>query len=1146
MSKHPKPRLISVCIFLALSNAGFTQAEVVIDQKPLATGGAEIPPNIMLIWDDSGSMAWTCMPGGTNSCTEMPNLSPTNIRSTVYTANTIYYNPHKQYTPWMGPDGQPLSEPTYTNVSNSNTLLTGSLNLASAARCFHAPINHSASLTDSNNYYLYRLDTDGTAQRCSPKTSCTNNTNCVTVSSFTWTDPDGNTITRSIAEERQNFANWYHFYRTRAKMAKAGISQAFHTLNPHYRVGIRYINNGGTQVNIPVNGDFSVGGANRTAFFDSMLEAPASGGTPLRTALRNTGEYFRDNTSDTGPWGPKDEDGKHISCRQSFAILTTDGYWNDSFSNSSIANADNSDGHTITHADGIKTYQYTPKAPFKDSWSNTLADVAMYYWRTDLRTDLPNDVGVQTNDPDHPELDGAFWQHLVTFGVAIGAAGTLDTESETTWNDLKSGTQEWPQPVKDKATTSDDLWHAAVNSRGLYLVADDAQELATSLSKILQSIGLRANSGASGRISGALIRSDSLIYKPRYSQGDWSGELEAFKFTNDLEIQGAPYWKASEKMPTHVNRKLFTLNSSGQPTTFTVAGLDTEQKQIFTDSTDRSINEVVSYLRGDPSKELDKTGGFFRTRTRPAGFDNVAPIANIVHSSPVYVASVNFGFGFRRSLPESAKYQEFVDSKKTWGKRVYVGANDGVLHSFNADTGVEEFGYIPSMLISEMPKLTDTGYDHQYFLDGRLTVSDACLSECTQSGGHSNAQWATVLVGNLGAGGKGWFALDITNPGSFNQNRILWELKYSDDPSDATGRVKVDAELGQSPYANARIARLHNGDWAAIFGNGYNSSSGRAYLYVVKLATGEVLARIPAGTMTDNGLGTPQIFDDDGDGIADYAYAGDIKGNLWKFNLGYEVANTTEPVSPAVSASNPATWRNAVASNKPLFRSTGGPENKPQPITAPPRVYKDPTTGLRYVAFGTGKNFASEDIASTEIQSVYVVMDKNREVTRSQLRQRSIIWQAGTNRLTEASTAGDMLNREGWFLDLLNSGSQKLGERVIAEPALVGPTLLIGTYQTAGSDICAPQTTGWLMPFNLKTGSRINAPLFDLNADGKFSDSDLVGGSEKGAGGLATAGITGATVAGNSVVISTAEGLKVIDADLIYEGRTGWKEMTID
>ena len=340
---------------------------------------------------------------------------------------------------------------------------------------------------------------------------------CNTIASFTWDTANG-PVNRTIDQEWQNYANWYSFHRTRSKAAKAGASYAFSDLGNNVRVGfetIWHLYNGSRDgMDIPVernNGLFEdvAGAPNRSDWFEELFDAQAVNGTPLRPALDEVGEYFEDNDSD-GPWGPEDTDDQ-ITCRQNFAILTTDGYWNTG--GTSVGNSDNTNGPMHTSPSGF-TLQYTPAAPWMDSWDNTLADVAMHYWKNDLRTDMANNVPTNSADP-------AFWQHMVTFGISIGLQGTLDPA------DGLPGS--WPNPMDTEDNERiDDLWHAAVNGHGEFVAATNPEEFAEGLKAALSSIIERTGSSSTCRSTAPRL-APIHRYSRAASSPQVDGELKAFR-----------------------------------------------------------------------------------------------------------------------------------------------------------------------------------------------------------------------------------------------------------------------------------------------------------------------------------------------------------------------------------------------------------------------------------------------------------------------------------------------------------------------------------------------------------------------------------------------------------------------------------------
>ncbi|WP_300285241.1 hypothetical protein [Nitrosomonas sp.] len=293
-------------------------------------------------------------------------------------------------------------------------------------------------------------------------------------------------------EEIQNFANWYTYYRSRVLLARAGVGRAFAAQSKNMRVAFGAINKGSTSIDEVATETLITGvrlfdGTDKADFFNKLYQhtIPAQG-TPLRTAMKGVGEYLK-RTDDKGPWGenPGVGGGSQAVCRQNYHILMTDGYWNDSYSG--VENSDGSNGNIITNHfpnAAPATYQYKPVLPYSDSYKNTLADVAMYYWKTDLRTDLDNKVPTNAKDP-------AFWQHMVNFTVGLGVKGTL-----TSLPGSSGGPSAWPNPTNSNPEKIDDLWHAAINSRGEFFSAQDPVTFASGLSSTLNNITARISSSA--------------------------------------------------------------------------------------------------------------------------------------------------------------------------------------------------------------------------------------------------------------------------------------------------------------------------------------------------------------------------------------------------------------------------------------------------------------------------------------------------------------------------------------------------------------------------------------------------------------------------------------------------------------------------
>lgn len=997
---------LSVSVFCGSVSAGVT-----VDQQPLVIA-RPLPPNIMFILDDSGSMAWDFMPGATTGD------AFSDYRAKTYTFNTLYYNPHVTYLPWVTADGSQMANANRTAVSTSNTNLTGSVNLTSSNQCFHELRSPTSDPSNSANYYKYVLRSGGTqARRCDSASSSCGDSGCTNISSFTWTSSNGKVITRTIAEEWQNYANWYHYYRTRAKMAKASVSRAFSNLGEDFRVGFRTIRNRNT-FDIPVQSDDGLfRGKNREDWYLRLFNATANGGTPLREALGTAGEYFKD-TSSNGPYGPGSK-GEQLSCRQNFSILTTDGYWNGNAAAFAEARADNdsNEGVEITGPNG-SAYKYSPTRPYRDGRSNTLADVAMYYWKTDLRPDLKNDVPISSSNP-------AFWQHMTTFGISIGEKGVLDPTRDLPG--LTNGSLSWPQPGDDRQANIDDLWHAALNSRGEFVVASDPDAFAKALSNALDAIGGRLGSGTALAANSTKLETGTTTFQAQYFSANWSGDLKAYAINATTgAVSAEPIWSANALIPGPASRTIKFYSSSGAYADFIWSSLNASQKAALAND-----ENVLKYIRGE--RKLEEPAGRFRAR------DGV--LGTIVHSQPVFVGKPNPRLFVGAHFTGAEEYPAFAAAQSSRTPVVYVGANDGMLHGFDAATGVEKYAFIPSAAFDHLASYVSPDYKHRYVVDGEITVADVYKKNNPGRG------WKTVLVGTMGRGGKAVFALDVTDP---NNVKFLWE--------------KSSASFG-NVLGKPIIAQVADGDWRVILGNGPNSTGDKARLLMIGVEDG-VVTELDTGVAGNNGLSAVYTWDSDGDGFVDTAYAGDFQGNLWRFS---GLAS-----SPSVSA---------------LFEARDENDN-PQPITAAPLAGKNPKTGDLWVFFGTGRYLNSGDAQDSSKQSWYGLIDNGTQILgRAQLKQRKILAEGVINgfdaRVIESPKAGDMADKRGWYIDLTAAR-----ERMVVPNQFVG-NVLIGTSRIPDtSDPCNPTGRGFVMAIDPFSGGRLPDSFFDFTLDGFFTDSD--------------------------------------------------------
>jgi len=631
-----------------------------------------------------------------------------------------------------------------------------------------------------------------------------------------------------------------------------------------------------------------------------------------------------------------------------------------------------------------------------------------------------------------------------------------------------------------------------------YYLVTNALTLSERLNSAFLEIGRRQGSSSSASVNTGSISSETRVYQAKFSSGDWTGQLLSFPVitvddtstptVNEIGTLAPAEWSAWEQMNSQAydNRVIIT-NATGTATPFLWANMDNPRKALLqpSDSAGNLKGALrVDFLRGDDRKE-QRNGGTFRNRQSPdpspsatAGAMLPNKLGDIVSSSPIFVGAPPFAYV---DTLESRPYSQFVSDNAGRQKMVYVGANDGMLHGFDAGSGGtkgrEKLAFIPSAVFSNLHELTKPNYpfSHKFFVDGTPTMGDAFYG----------GDWHTVLVGGLNKGGKSIYALDITDPSSFSEARATnifrWEYK--------------DTDLGYT-YSRPAIAKMANGVWAAIFGNGYNATggtaTGHAYLYVVNLETGVRIAKIDTGvgdTTTPNGLATPAVVDINGDSIVDFVYAGDLRGNMWKFDMRDPLDSNWR--IPYTSSGNPA----------PLFTAMDTQATpQPQPITSKPEVGRGPKGIGMVVLFGTGKFMEAIDKQPTQTQAFYGLLDPNTNnntdkiASRVSLTQQSIIFEGtvsfGTVSVPTRVTTENPVTNRGWYMNLLSPNIPAFqGEMQVSNSALRAGRIIFTTL-IPDSDPCGFGGTSWLMEMDSLTGARLKDPPFDFNNDGLFTPAD--------------------------------------------------------
>ncbi len=489
-----------------------------------------------------------------------------------------------------------------------------------------------------------------------------------------------------------------------------------------------------------------------------------------------------------------------------------------------------------------------------------------------------------------------------------------------------------------------------------YFLVTNALTLKSQLSKAFSDIIERSGSISAAAVNASVIREDTKVFNAEFTSSLWSGNLKAWSINLDGSI-GAFVWSAAAALPAWDDRRIATQNTDGSAVSFRWASLDTNRRaQIEPEADDLTGVRRIQYLRGDRDLEI-RMGGPFRNR------DPLSSLGDFVFSAPLFVGSSTARYP---DTIESSSFNAFRSTTASRTGMVYIGGNDGMLHAFNATDGKELWAFIPRQAFQALKPLTDVAYQHRFSVDGSPAVGDVFWS----------GSWKTVLVTGLGQGGQGLFAMDVTNPLATSDSDVaskyLWEFTDQED---------IDLGFTMSKPV---ITKLANGKWVAIFGNGYNntvvdgrtSTTGNAVLYIVDMRNGNLLRKIntgkgmsadPLGTGRPNGLASPAVVDTDRDSVADFAYAGDLFGNMWKFDL---------------RDNNPTNWKVAyedISANPLPFYIARDASNVRQPITSRPQVGRGAYGSGLMVYFGTGKFMELTDrvVATLTPQSFYALQDQN-------------------------------------------------------------------------------------------------------------------------------------------------------------------------
>ena len=941
------------------------------------------------------------------------------------------------------------------------------------------------------------------------------------------TSPGSSTRTCTQEEEYQNFANWFQYHRTRMHVAIAAVGNAFATaLGKDIRVGYGRINKSaesvvdGASTSIVERGVRRFEGEDRSAFFTWLSQRTAKGGTPLMHSLQTVNKYF-ERRDYTGPWATtpgKPTGEQHLACRRSYHILMTDGQYTfyDDSPEHYTTESDSTPGEEIVdHRPGSSqgkihsTYQYKPVLPFMSSTRGTLADYAMDAWKRDLRPDLKNLVNPYDGNP-------SFWQNVTTYTLGFGVEGNIPYPDGL--KGIMDGTREWPSRVEPESPSSvDDLWHAAINGHGKYVNVRNSSGFLTEMAGILADISSRTGSTSGVAVASRALQANNQKFVPSFKTKDWTGDLTAYA-VDAAGNQGARQWSVLDYLPKPIDRRMYVGTGSRSGAASSAFYWDTmsqDAKKALVGGAGKGEGDgskLVMYLRGDRTE----SGKAFREQLQSA------VIGHIINSQPVYIgAPVDRGYRYLPatfgSTPSGAKsYTAYVAQKVARScstalqggaanvcgpTMVFVGSNEGFLHGFNAnpdpakDGGREIFAFAPYASLSQLGASSRSGFKARFMMDGPLIERDA----------YWGGKWRNVVVGTTGAGPKAMFAMDVTNT-DFNglKDSVLWEM------SDANQAVQAHGDAIGHVLQEPEVGVLADGRWVVVTGNGYESRSRRAQLLVIELSTGNVLARLDTGVGSNaqpNGLGGVTLVRD-GNQVITAAYAGDLRGNLWKFDL----ASTTV-----------SDWKVSYG-QKPMFTT-----DDERPITAPPTTVTHPLGGVM-VLVGTGKLFEVGDNKRPDtargqvlpIESIYGLWDYTRLVSdekgkrawvdgrqkdkdgvpiaRSAVKTRKLNvigsrYLAQTPFDDKANGILDWRKDSGWrirLVDMIALG----GQRNIIAPQLMSGLALFETMspfvdEELGACLANVNTPGFSLVVDPLSGLMSPKSLIDTNRDRKINEADL-------------------------------------------------------
>jgi type IV pilus assembly protein PilY1 len=936
----------------------------------------------------------------------------------------------------------------------------------------------------------------------------------------TRTDCTGSTC--SYQEEMTNFANWWGYYRKRHMMLNGALGLAFDQLSG-LRAGYFLFNN---RVDVTMRDfDSTSDTANAKRLLWDLYRTKGTGGTPTRDALEFAGRQYQ-RTNAGAPI--------NAVCQFNAAFVITDGFASNDPPPTTFANLDNDTANRFTipystsnailnytnasptpgtlplpPADPLPAVTVTPAHPFTDTEANTMADIAMFFYSTNVRPDLTRRQVAIERSNEGPESDRNDYLHMNTYALGLGVQGMIfgrtdtadlirinqnpfDTSVAWTWPNIRNG----GGYLARHPAAIDELWHATINGRGMMLSASSPEETRVGVVDIVNSVGAKGGSGAAVAVANPnVVPGDNFSYASSYNSGPWSGDINKYEIdTSTGVVSSSALWNPSpqkqlaSRQPS--TRVIATYNgTAGMP--FQWSDLTSAQRAVLTSTVagvTASDSQVLDFLRGERSREVEK----FRSRgprpqidTTTGAYvlssgsyvypnnripDDIAILGDIVNGEPVVVRGPRYSYF-------DPGYQDFKTANTARTGVVYQGANDGMLHAFDVTSGQELWAYVPSMVFNNLRNLSDRlAFKHMYYVDGTPTVGDVNFS-FTSGDDLSNPgtpDWRTVLVGGLRKGGFGYYAIDVTNPAMGNEatlsSKVLWEFpSAATDTADPTIRANVGYSFGKPVIVKTRAA-----GWVVIVSSGYNNGTGtgssggdgKGRVWIINPKTGAVIRELSTnvGSTTDpSGLAHLAAFSQRGDvdATVEAVYGGDLVGNMWRFDL---------------SGSSTSSWYVAKVAE---LKTSGG---SVQPVTTEPEL--GVIQNKRVIFVGTGQYLGDSDVlnSSTEntsmsrrTQSFYALRDDTAHTSATSpaiTGRSSLVTQTATKSGTTVditSTAVSFNDKAGWVVDF-----PETGERLVTNPVLSGGIIAYTTNIPDSTDACNPGGSSWIYFVDYATGGRIS------------------------------------------------------------------------